>query len=224
MQYIPIKQETENDKEIYIVNAIPLKNKNKSVVQKIPHPLGTDVLKYSSLEEAKDAIARAGFSYILPNGKKVIPTKTVPKKVSKDSHDYENIILNVIREKINSSSQGVAQAAITALAEFPSEETFNILFEKIGEENELIRKNAISAICRYGNILQNKIIDALEDENWVTKNSAITCIKNLTEDDNIDIEKFIIPLTQVAKDPNPIVQANAISALALVYNAYKRGK
>ncbi len=224
MQYIPIKQETENGKEIYIINAIALKNTNKSVVQKIPHPLGTDVLKYNTLEEAKEAIARAGFSYVLPNGKKVTPNKPVPRKISKDSHDYENIILNLIREKINSTSQGVSQAAILALAEFPSEETFNILFEKIGEENETIRKNAISAICRYGNILQNRIIEALEDENWVSKNSAITCIKNLTEDENIEIEKFIIPLTQVAKDTNPIVQANAITTLALVYNTYKRGK
>jgi hypothetical protein len=224
MQYIPIKQENKDGKDIYIVNAIALKNTNKTVVQKIPHPLGTDFLKYNTLDEAKEAIARAGFSYVLPNGQKVTPTKITPKKVSKSSNDYENIILNVIREKINSSSQGVAQAAITALAEFPSEETFNILFEKIGEENELLRKNAINAICRYGNILQNRIIEALEDENWVSKNSAITCIKNLIEDENIEIEKFIIPLTQVAKDPNPIVQASAISTLALVYNAYKRGK
>ena len=83
-------------------------------------------------------------------------------------------------------------------------------------------KNAIAAICRYGNILQNKIIEALEDENWVTKNSAITCIKNLMQDENIDIEKFIIPLTKSANDINPIVQASAISTLALVYNAYKK--
>ncbi|MBR1460733.1 HEAT repeat domain-containing protein [bacterium] len=224
MQYVPIKQEIENGKEVYIVNAISLKNTNKSVVQKIPHPLGTDALKYSTLEEAKEAIARAGFSYVLPNGKKVTPTKTLAKKILEDCKDYDNIIYNLIRNKVNSSSQGVAQAAILALAEFPSEETFDILFEKIGEENELIRKNAIAAICRYGNILQNRIIEALEDENWVTKNSAITCIKNLMQDESIDVEKFIIPLTKSANDTNPIVQASAISTLALVYNAYKRGK
>ena len=222
MQYIPIKLEKENGEDIYIVNAIALKNTNKSIVQRIPHPQGTDILKYKSLEDAKDAISRAGFSYILPDGKKVTPTKPIAKKILEDCKDYDNIIYNIIRNKVNSSSQGVAQAAISALAEFPSEETFEILFEKIGEENEVIRKNAISAICRYGKILQNRIIDALDDENWVTKNSAISCIKSLIEDENIDIENFIIPLTKVANDTNPIVQASAISTLALVYNTYKK--
>ena len=47
MQYIAIKQEQKNNKEVYIVNAIPLKNTSKSIVQKIPHPLGTDTLEYS---------------------------------------------------------------------------------------------------------------------------------------------------------------------------------
>ena len=36
MQYIAIKKEEKDGKEFYTVNAIPLKNKNKSIVQKIP--------------------------------------------------------------------------------------------------------------------------------------------------------------------------------------------
>ena len=45
MQYLAIKQEEQNGKIVYVINAIPLKNKNKSVVQKIPHPLGSDFLE-----------------------------------------------------------------------------------------------------------------------------------------------------------------------------------
>lgn len=221
MQYIPIKEETENGEKIYIVNAISLKNKSKSIVQQIPHPQGTDILMYKTLQEAKEAIARAGFAYVLPDGKKEIMTKKTPLK---KSDDYENIILNLIKDKINSTNSNVCQAAISVLGEFPSEETFSILFEKIGEENDLIRKNAISIICRYGKIVQNRIILALKADNWVTRNSALGCIKNLCEDDNIEIEKFITPLIEASNDANPIIQANALSTLAIVYQNYKKQK
>ena len=56
MQYIPIKKTFREDKEIYTVAAISLKNTNKTVVQKIPHPLGSDTIDYETLDEAKEAI------------------------------------------------------------------------------------------------------------------------------------------------------------------------
>ena len=188
MQYIAIKKEEKDGKEFYTVNAIPLKNKNKSIVQKIPHPLGSDVLRYETLEDAKDAVIRAGFSYVLPDGRK--GTKPTPKATKTTSgYDYSQLVLESIMDKIESSNSSVAAAAILALAEFPTEETFEILFNKIGEDNDLIRKNAISGICRYGNLLQDKIIQALKSTNWVTRNSALTCILNLTETNNIDLER-----------------------------------
>ena len=102
------------------------------------------------------------------------------------------------------------------MSEFPCEETFEVLFQKIGEDNDLIRKNAISGICRYGKILQNRIIEALKSKNWVVRNSALICISNLLEVEDIDIEKFIIPVSEICNDSNSIVQAYALSVLAKV--------
>jgi vesicle coat complex subunit len=223
MQYIAIKKEEKDGKEFYTVNAIPLKNKNKSIVQKIPHPLGSDVLRYETIEEAKDAVTRAGFSYVLPDGRK--GTKPTPKATKTTSgYDYSQLVLESIMNKIESSNSSVAAAAILALAEFPTEETFDILFNKIGEDNDLIRKNAISGICRYGNLLQDKIIQALKSTNWVTRNSALNCILNLTETNNIDLEKFIIPLSEATNDSNTIVQTNALTTLAKVYQTFQKNK
>ncbi len=223
MQYIAIKKEEKDGKEFYTVNAIPLKNKNKSIVQKIPHPLGSDVLRYETLEDAKDAVIRAGFSYVLPDGRK--GTKPTPKATKTTSgYDYSQLVLESIMDKIESSNSSVAAAAILALAEFPTEETFDILFNKIGEDNDLIRKNAISGICRYGNLLQDKIIQALKSTNWVTRNSALNCILNLTETNNIDLEKFIIPLSETTNDSNTIVQTNALTTLAKVYQTFQKNK
>ncbi len=220
MQYIAIKEEVKNDETYYIINAIPLKNTNKSVVQKIPHPLGSDILRYKTLEEAKDAVVRAGFSYVLPNGSKGSGKAKVSKYTN--NKDYDSVILSVIQDKVNSSNSNVAASAIAALAEFPNETTFDILFDKIGEDNDLIRKNAISAICRYGNILQNRILDSLKSSNWVVRNSALACIYNLADSDSMDLEKCIIPLAETCEDNNTIVQAYALSVLAKVYQSYKK--
>lgn len=218
MQYIPIKKSIKNEKEYYSVAAIPLKNTNKSVVQKIPHPLGTDVILFETLEQAKESIKRAGFNYILPDGQKGVQLE----KITQDITSYEEIVLNAVKNKINSQNSSVSAAAIVSIAEFPSDETFDILFEKLGEDNDQIRKNAISGICRYGNLLVERIIKALNSENWVTRNSALTCILNLAEDNKIDLEPFIIPLAKTCNDSNTIVQSNAIITIGKVYKQYRK--
>lgn len=220
MQYLAIKQEEQNGKIVYVINAIPLKNKNKSVVQKIPHPQGSDFLVFEDLEEAKKAVSRAGFSYILPDGKKEIQNIPIQAKNKKDA--YLDMIFDAIKDKVSSTNSNVCASAILEISEFPMEETFEILFDKIGEENDSIRKNAICGICRYGKLLQDRIIDALSSTNWVCRNSAITCIANLVDDNNIDIVKFIKPLVKTSNDVNPIVQSNALTTLALVYQAYQK--
>ncbi len=223
MQYVSIKREENNGKSYFAVNAISLKNKNKAVVQKIPHPLGTDVLIFENLEDAKNAIVRAGFSFVLPNGEKG-HAKPKPVKNSTSSVDYESLVFSSIIEKVNSTNTNVAAGAILALSEFPKIETFDILFNKIGEDNDLIRKNAIAGICRYAGVLQDRIIQSLKSANWVERNSALTCIQNIAEDGAADIENFIAPLVKTCDDDNTIVQANALITLAKVYAQYKQNK
>ena len=192
-------------------------------MQKIPHPLGSDGMEFKTLEEAKDAITRAGFSYILPDGKK----ETKPQKSNKITYvenNYEELIYNAIKEKTNSANSNVCASAILAISEFPKDETFEILFSKFGEDNDLVRKNAISGVCRYGKILQPKIIKTLESQNWIAKNSAISCISNLATNADIELEKFIVPLINATNDSNPIVQTNALQALAIVYQNYKKNQ
>ena len=222
MQYIAIKEEQKNGKPVYIINAIPLKNSTRTIVQKIPHPLGSDSLTFETLELAKEAISRAGFSYILPDGKK--GTSTPKTKINEDNKNYEQLILSIIKNKTDSSNATVAAAAVAALSICPNEETFDILFNKIGEDNDLIRKNAISVICRFGNLLQDRIIESLKSPNWVVRNSATSCINQLAENTDIDLEKFIIPLAKTCDDTNTIVQANAISTLSKVYQNFKKNK
>lgn len=223
MQYIAIKENNTNGKTTYVINAIPLKNTTKSIIQKIPHPLGSDALQFETLDEAKDAIIRAGFAYVLPNGQKGISSNKKTAMIQSKT-DYSQIILETIKSKINSTNSSVVAAAISAISEFPSNETFDILFQKLGEENDQIRKNAIAGICRYANNLQDRIIEALKSPDWVTKNSAITCIQNIIEYGTTDIEPFLLPLTTTCNDSNSIVQANALTTLAKAYQEFQKSK
>ena len=223
MQYIAIKEHHSNGKTTYIINAIPLKNTNKSVVQKIPHPLGSDALHFDTLEDAKEAIIRAGFAYVLPNGQKGINSKQKSTMIQ-SSVDYSHIIFETIKHKINSTNASVVAAAISAISEFPTDETFDILFQKLGEDNDQIRKNAISGICRYAQNLQDRIIKSLKSSDWVVRNSAITFIQNIVDYGNCDIEPFLIPLTNVCDDTNTIVQSNALTTLAKAYQEFQKNK
>jgi len=223
MQYVTIKQEERDGRLYFVVNAIPLKNTGRAVVQKIPHPLGTDILEFSTLEEAKEAVTRAGFPYILPDGVKGSKA-SVKQKIVQNGFNYDKIVLDTVKSKINSSNSNVSASAILALAEFPGEETFDILFSKIGEDNELIRKNAITGICRYPKLVQDRLINSLKSSNWVERNSALVCISNLADLGCENLEKFILPLTDVCEDSNTIVQAYALTVVAKVYQSYQKNK
>ena len=223
MQYIAIKENNSGGKTTYIINASPLKNTNNAVIQKIPHPLGSDALRFDTLEEAKEAIVRAGFAYVLPNGQKGVSTKQKSAMVQ-SSVDYSQIILETIKNKINSTNSSVAAAAVSAISEFPSEETFDILFQKLGEDNDQIRKNAIAGICRYAKDLQDRIIKALKSSDWVTRNSAITCIQNVIDYGTCELEPFLLPLATACEDANTIVQANALTTLAKAYQEFQKTK
>lgn len=222
MQYIAIKEHDKDGVVSYSVNAIPLKNKSKSVVQKIPHPLGDDVLEFSTLEDAKNAVERSGFSYILPNGEKKDTSFSKKESVVSDLNEFDEIVYKTIKNKILSNNSSVVASAVLALAEFPKTETFSILYDKLGEENDMIRKNAILGICRHFKRTQDDIIPLLQSSDWIVRNSVLSCIKTILEIPDVDCKKFISPLINACNDSNPIVQANAISILAFAYQKYKK--
>jgi hypothetical protein len=223
MQYVAIKEKIIDGERWFLVNAIPLKNSSKFVIQKIPHPLGTDMISYKTLDEAKDAISRAGFSYVLPDGKKG-SLRAEKRKIQSIDSNFEDVVYNVIKEKVNVSNVNVSAAAILAISEFPKDETFDILFNKLGEDNDLIRKNAISGICRYGNLLTERILKSLSSQNWVERNSAISCVSILCDNPKIDISEYILPLVEACNDTNSIVQTNALVVIAKAYQAYMKTK
>ncbi len=215
-KYISIREINKNGKTIYTINALALEQKEKGLVKKIPHPLGNSILEFDTLEEAKKAIELAGFSAILPSGVKV-----VEKSINISSTNYEEMIYSSLIELINDNNPNIVANTIAALSEVERPDCIDIFIDKMGEDNESIRNNAIEALIKYGHFAIKDIIKALNDSNWVRKNSAVICLQKLHENGTVAIDDIIHPLLKALEDNNPIVKCSVISALGNIYRNYK---
>lgn len=223
MQYITIKREIKNeDGQIrFLVPALTLKNSQGDTKQKIAHPLGNDYLEFDTLEDAIKSIEISGFKYILPDGTKQVKYN---KNSNSDPNTYEELVYNSLIEKTNDINSSVVAAAITALSEMAEFKLLDVFIEKMGEDNEATRTSAINAILPLGNLATEKLLQALKDENWVRRNSALIVLQRLINLKNVDVEKLFLPIVEMLKDSNTIVRTSAIVTLGLNYKLYKKQK
>jgi len=211
MQYIPIKQ--DNDK--FVVPAIKLENSKG--VKRIPHPLGRDSITFNTLEEAKKAIELAGFEAMLPNGR-----VTISQEVSSTNDAYDSKIIDALIKETKDFNPNIVACAINALSEINNANCLDIYLDKLGEDNEKIRQNSIEAIVKFGLKALPNVFNSLKSENWVTRNSAISCLQKLCEIDDVPIEDIINCLLQMLEDNNPVVKCSVIETLGIAYKTYKK--
>lgn len=215
--HITKKSKIVDGKEIilYIVPALSFEQKNNPKPKKIPHPLGKDYIIFKTIEEAQQAVEQSGFSFTLPEGRHV-----VEKQVYHTS--YDDLILDSLMQLANDISPTVVASAVFALGEIGHERALELLIQKTGEDNEIVRTNAIDALTKYGIKSFNKLIESLEDENWIKRNSAVICLSKLTDNPDIDVQKMIVPLFKKLNDKNPIVKSSTALALGKIYKIIKQ--
>ncbi len=215
-KYISIKETIKNNKPVYVIKALALEQKDKGLVKKIPHPFGNSILEFDSLEDAKKAIEIAGFLAILPSG-----TKVIEKNADIPSSEYGEMIYSSLMNLINDNNANIVANTISALSEVENLDCIKIFIEKMGEDNENIRNNAIEALVKYGEIAVKDIINALDDTNWIRKNSAAICLQKFYEEGIVTVDDIIYPLLKTLEDNNPIVKCSVISALGQIYKNTK---
>ena len=223
MQYVTIKKEVkkENGKVVYLVPALTLKNSQGDTKQKIAHPLGNDYFEFESVEEAIKSIELSGFKYILPDGTKPLDFK---ENISKESLTFEEMVYNALIEKTKDINSSVVSAAISALGELSDIKLLDLFIDKMGEDNEAIRTSSINAILPFGNSSVKKLLQALKDENWVRRNSALITIQRMIDSESVNVERLFEPLIEMLKDGNTIVKTSAIITLGKAYKFYKKQK
>ena len=201
--------------EVYIVPALSFQRKDNPNPKKIPHPLGKDFLIFESVEEAQQAIEHSGFTCAVPHSNK----RPVEKQTYHTS--YDDLILDSLAKLAQDISPNVAASAIFALGEIAHPQTIDLLIQKMGEDNEIIRTNATDAVAKCGMAAFDKLLQALNDENWVKRNSAVICLGKLSDNPEIDIQKTIIPLSKRLDDKNSIVKSSAALTLGKIYKNLK---
>ena len=218
MDFVQIKEIKSQEGEIfYKVNAIILQSKNGEKKKKIPHPFGTETMIFHSLEKAKEAVILSGFEYVLPDG----------SLKSQDDEDYkiepyDKKILDALMSQTNNPNPNIVSAAISAMSEINHSDCLKLYLEKLGEDNDAIRQNSIDAILKYGTKAVPKVIEELNDENWVKRNSAVICLQKFCEATETEISPIIdILLEKLKNENNPIVKCSVIKALGIAYKTYK---
>ena len=227
MQKVNIKKKIirgEEEITLYYVPALSLKNSDNKVKLLVPHPNGNDVMEFSTIAEAAAAIRKAGFEYGLPDGETVSIEKIEEKVKEPKKDDLGKFLFNKIKSKTNNMNSSIVASSISALAYLNNKDAIDIFIEKLGEDNEKIRTAAMEALINYqGNII-DKLIDTLTNQNWVSRNSAITCLIKISEFINTEPEKILIPIINRMDDENIIVQANAIFAAGKIYKNLIKNK
>ena len=217
MKYVQIKEITNQEGEtLYKVNAIVLESTGGEKKKKIPHPLGTEIMLFKSLEKAKEAVALAGFEYVLPNGS--LKTEEEEYKIL----PYDKKIFDALILQTSDSNPNIVAAAILSLSEINHPDCLKIFIDKLGEDNDSIRQNSIDAILKYGIRAIPQIIETLKSENWVQRNSSVICLQQFCENKDIEIKPIIDILLENLNDNNPIVKCSVIKALGIAYKTYRQ--
>lgn len=219
MQYVSIKKHTKNDGEtVFLVQALTLKNSQGTAKQVIPHPFGDNYLEFQTLEDAIKAIELTGFKHILPDGTK---QKTDAKPDMK-AESYDEQVYEALLKQTQDMNSAVVSAAITALGEFRDFKLLNLFFDKMGEDNDIIRSAAINSVLMFGSSAIKELLRILHDENWVKRNSAMICISRLIDSESVNPERLFSSLIEMTNDKNHIVKISAITALGKAYKLYSK--
>ena len=220
MNFIPIKKETKSRngivKEYYIIPAMSINQLNGSV-KKVPHPHGSEFIMFDTFAEAQEVVARSGYTYVssFDDSKNIL-------KDNVSNSSYCDLLYFELINLINDKSSNVVAAALHSLGEIRNSQSIPYLIEKIGEDNEQIRLSAMEALVKHGSSCIEPLIQALQDENWVKKNSAVICLGNLANAKYHELEFAVIPLVDLLKEQNNIVRASVAHTLGKIYTVLKQ--
>lgn len=218
MQYVSIKKVIKDGREVFQVPALNLKNSQGTTKQRIAHPLGDDYLEFNTLEDAIRAAELSGFKYILPDGTKPLEAK----KEQPLNNNIDDMVYNTLMKQVRDINPSVVAVSITALGELRDIKLIDLFIEKMGEDNDNVRTCAINSILNFGEVAIEKLLQALRDENWVRRNSALITLSRMIDSEMINPEKILPPLIEMTEDKNTIVKTSAIQTLGKAYKLYKK--
>ncbi len=157
-------------REVYAVPSVAIATPQGRKL--IPNPSGNEASLYPTLEEAEDAVRRAGFDYIF-EGKKtytLAQSAAQPTQISSDK-PLEQAVPILIRQLQDRESSVVANSAF-ALGALRASAALEPLSNILGHDDANVRKHAAEAMARFGTPALPYLRDAFEAAKSSTRANA----------------------------------------------------
>lgn len=176
MSFIPIKKIQKRDmngelQEYYAVPSVAIATQQGRKL--IPNPSGNEANLFDSLEEAEEAIRRAGFDFEFEGKKTYIlsqpSTGQSPARIS--SNPLEQAVPILIRQLRDREAAVVANAAF-ALGSLKAFAALDELADHLGHDDPTVRKNIAEAMAKLGTGALPKLREAFEKSRSSTHKSA----------------------------------------------------
>lgn len=156
MSFVHIKKVQRPDKatgemrDRFLVPAVAIETPQGKKL--IPNPNGSEACVYDTLEEAEEAVRRAGFDFMF-EGKKSYnfdshSRAAAPRPVIQD--DPLMVAIPVLIERLKDKEKAVMANAAFALGELGATQAIPALCESLGHEDGSVRKNVAEALAKLG--------------------------------------------------------------------------
>jgi HEAT repeat protein len=223
MSFIHIKKIHKEDpqgnmRELFAVPSVALSTPQGRKL--IPNPAGNEANLFSTLEEAEEAIRRAGFDYIY-EGKKTYtlsqPNQPANSAIANVGHPLDQAVPLLIKHLQDREPSVVANSAFAlgALKAYPAMDALTAI---LGHDDATVRKQTAEALARMGPGAMPALRDAfLEAQNSKTKNAPYIRLTIMTaflemvlSAPGMPLVEQILPLAVTAlEDDSWLVRAQA---------------
>lgn len=148
----------------------------------------------------------------------------IPSPYGSESKIYSNLdvaksdIVNlgfdyIIEEKL--SPVVINQEAIEQ-QDINYDKIIDVFIKNLGHDSLEIRTSAINSLSKFGLKISHKLIESLENDNWLIQQSVIKCIEQIISRDNDAACVFTDVLIKASESDNTMVKSAALKALEKV--------
>jgi hypothetical protein len=219
MSFIHIKkqriQRPEGPVEVYAVPAVALMSGQKKIL--IPNPAGSEACVYPTLEEAEEAVMRAGFDYVF-EGKKTyaLGRKTGKASATQQPEDILESAVPLLIERLQDREPSVLSNTAFALGELRAAEAAEAMVHLLGHEEGGVRKEVAEALAKLGQvsipILRKAFSDAqrsYDKHATHVRLTVITAYLAMTHSHRELLEEVMPQVIEALKDESWLVRAQA---------------
>jgi HEAT repeat protein len=168
MTFIPIKKIQKHDpatgepQEKYAVPSVAIATQQGRKL--IPNPAGNEASLFDTLEEAEDAIRRAGFDYEF-EGKRTYTLSQQPSTKTTSRASGQSPLeqaVPLLMKHLQDREAAVVSHAAYALGALKAYAALEPLVEILGHDDPTVRKNVAEAMARLGAAALPRLRDAFE--------------------------------------------------------------